>query len=215
MFDAVLSFSVLVSAIIFIFTEISLEAYVGALISVFIIKAGIEMMIETLDDILGRRADTDMTKEIKEILESESEVRGAYDLILNNYGPGKNYASVHLELPDTMTVEEVDILTRRVQSKVFKQTGTILVGVGVYSFNTKDGEEAEIRNHIMELVMSHEWALQLHGFYVNIEDREMRLDVVMSFDIDYDEGVNIIKADVLNSYPNYSVYIAPDVDISD
>lgn len=214
-FDAVLSFSVLVSAIIFIFTEISLEAYVGALISVFIIKAGIEMMIETLDDILGRRADTDMTKEIKEILESESEVRGAYDLILNNYGPGRNYASVHLELPDTMTVEEVDILTRRVQSKVFKQTGTILVGVGVYSFNTKDGEEAEIRNHIMELVMSHEWALQLHGFYVNIEDREMRFDVVMSFDIDYDEGVNIIKADVLNSYPNYSVYIAPDVDISD
>lgn len=173
------------------------------------------MMIETLDDILGRRADTDMTKEIKEILESESEVRGAYDLILNNYGPGRNYASVHLELPDTMTVEEVDILTRRVQSKVFKQTGTILVGVGVYSFNTKDGEEAEIRNHIMELVMSHEWALQLHGFYVNIEDREMRFDVVMSFDIDYDEGVNIIKADVLNSYPNYSVYIAPDVDISD
>ena len=43
----------------------------------------------------------------------------------------------------------------------------------------------------------------------------MRFDVVMSFDIDYDEGVNIIKADVLNSYPNYSVYIAPDVDISD
>lgn len=215
MFDAVLSLSVLISAIIFIFTQISLEAYVGALISAFIIKAGIEMMLETLDDILGKRSDAEITKKIKEILEAEPEVRGAYDLILNNYGPGKNYASVHLELPDIMTVEDVDILTRRLQSKVLKQTGTILVGVGVYSFNTKNGEESKIRNHIMDLVMSHEWALQLHGFYADIEAKEIRFDVVMSFDIDYDEGINILKSDIEPFYPDYSVYISPDIDISD
>ena len=215
MFDAVLSLSVLISAIIFIFTQISLEAYVGALISAFIIKAGIEMMLETLDDILGKRADAEITKKIKEILEAEPEVRGAYDLVLNNYGPGKNYASVHLELPDIMTVEDVDILTRRLQSKVLKQTGTILVGVGVYSFNTKNGEESKIRNHIMDLVMSHEWALQLHGFYADIEAKEIRFDVVMSFDIDYDEGINILKSDIEPFYPDYSVYISPDIDISD
>lgn len=215
MFDAVLSLSVLISAIIFIFTQISLEAYVGALISAFIIKAGIEMMLETLDDILGKRSDAEITKKIKEILEAEPEVRGAYDLVLNNYGPGKNYASVHLELPDIMTVEDVDILTRRLQSKVLKQTGTILVGVGVYSFNTKNGEESKIRNHIMDLVMSHEWALQLHGFYADIEAKEIRFDVVMSFDIDYDEGINILKSDIEPFYPDYSVYISPDIDISD
>ncbi|MGP1441643.1 MAG: cation diffusion facilitator family transporter [Anaerovoracaceae bacterium] len=215
MFDAVLSLSVLISAIIFIFTQISLEAYVGALISAFIIKAGIEMMLETLDDILGKRADAEITKKIKEILEAEPEVRGAYDLVLNNYGTGKNYASVHLELPDIMTVEDVDILTRRLQSKVLKQTGTILVGVGVYSFNTKNGEESKIRNHIMDLVMSHEWALQLHGFYADIEAKEIRFDVVMSFDIDYDEGINILKSDIEPLYPDYSVYISPDIDISD
>ena len=215
MFDAVLSLSVLISAIIFIFTQISLEAYVGALISAFIIKAGIEMMLETLDDILGKRADAEITKKIKEILEAEPEVRGAYDLVLNNYGPGKNYASVHLELPDIMTVEDVDILTRRLQSKVLKQTGTILVGVGVYSFNTKNGEESKIQNHIMDLVMSHEWALQLHGFYADIEAKEIRFDVVMSFDIDYDEGINILKSDIEPFYPDYSVYISPDIDISD
>ena len=60
-FDAVLSLSVLASALIFVFTGISLEAYVGVVISCFIIKAGIDMMKETLDDILGVRI---LTEEI-------------------------------------------------------------------------------------------------------------------------------------------------------
>lgn len=47
----------------------------------------------------------------------EDHVRDAHDLFLFNYGPNKNYASVHIELPDTMKVDEVDILTRRIQSK--------------------------------------------------------------------------------------------------
>ncbi|MBQ3318894.1 MAG: cation transporter, partial [Spirochaetia bacterium] len=58
-FDAILSASVLASAVIFLVFGISLEAYVGALISFFIIKAGYEMMTETLDDILGQRADSE------------------------------------------------------------------------------------------------------------------------------------------------------------
>ena len=65
LFDAILSFSVLVCAILYMVFHISLEAYVGLVISAFIIKSGLEMMKETLDDILGHRADPEMTKEIK------------------------------------------------------------------------------------------------------------------------------------------------------
>ncbi len=119
MFDAILSTSVLASAIIYFTTKISLEAYVGVLISGVIIKAGIGMMTDALNDILGKRADIETIKKIKELLVEEPEVRGAYDLIIHNYGPNKNLASVHLELPDTMTVEQVDVLTRKLQTKIF------------------------------------------------------------------------------------------------
>lgn len=129
--DAVLSASVFATAIIFVSTKISLEAYVGVIISVVIIKSAIEMMIETINDILGQRADYETSRKIKALLCEEPEIRGAYDLFINNYGPGTNYASVHIELPDTMTVDEVDSLTRRVQMKVYKETGIMLVGVGV------------------------------------------------------------------------------------
>ena len=215
MFDAVLSFSVLVSAVIFMVLHISLEAYVGVVIAIFIIKSGIEMMSETLDDILGRRPDAELTKAIKHVLNEEPEVRGAFDLFLNDYGPDRYYASVHLELPDTMTVEQVDILTRRVQARVYKETGVILTGVGVYSYNTKNDEAAEIRNNVMKAVLSHDWALQVHGFFVDTQKREMRFDVVMSFDIDPKEGIETICKEVKALYPDYSVVAAPDVDLTD
>ena len=91
LFDAILSSSVLASAIFFLLTGISLEAWVGVIISGFIIKAGIEMLSDTLSDILGRRADENVSREIKRILNEEPAVRGAYDLFLHNYGPDKDY----------------------------------------------------------------------------------------------------------------------------
>lgn len=214
-FDAVLSLSVLLSALLYIATGVSLEAWVGAVISAVIIKAGVEMMIDTLNDILGKRADPETTVRIKRLLSEEPEVRGAYDLFLNNYGPDKNYGSVHLELPDTMTVDEVDVLTRRVQEKIYAETGVILTGVGVYSYNTGDNEAAGIRNRVMETVLSHDWALQLHGFFVDMENKEMRFDVVMSFEIDRQEGVEVLTEEIRKLYPDFHVSIVSDVDISD
>ncbi len=215
LFDAVISASVLASAIIYLTTKVSLEAYVAVIISIFIIKAGNEIMAETISEILGKRADADLTKKVKEILNREPEVRGAYDLLLNNYGPNKNYASVHLELPDTMTVDEVDVLTRKLEMNVYKETGIILTGVGVYSYNTSDTEVAHIRNEVQEMVMAHDWSLQMHGFYLDIEKHTMRFDVVLSFDIDQKEGIDIIRKEVGEAYPEYELNIIADVDIAD
>lgn len=212
LFDAILSSSVLASAIVYLIWNVSLEAYVGVVIAVIIIKAGVEMMIETLNDILGKRNDKEEAAAIKHLICEEPEVRGAYDLIMYNYGPNKNYASVHLELPDTMTVDEVDALTRRVQANVIRQTGVILTGVGVYSYNTSDDEAATMRNTIQKTVLAHDWALQLHGFYADTEQKTLRFDVVVSFDIDRAEAVATLTEEVQQLYPDYTLMIVPDID---
>ena len=214
MFDAILSASVLACAIIFMITGISLEAFVGAVISVIIIKSGVEMMIETLNEILGVRADQETTDRIKELLTGEEEVQGAYDLIMFNYGPDKNLASVHLELPDTMSVREVDRLTRKLERKVYKETGVVLVAVGVYSYNTGDDEAARIQKDVRERVLAHDWAVQLHGFYVDVETKEMTFDVVISFDISPREALSVLYEEMKKAYPDYKIVIAPDVDVS-
>ena len=212
LFDAILSASVLASAIIYLIWGISLEAYVGVIISVFIIKAGVEMMIETVNDILGKRGDKEETDRIKKLICEEPEVRGAYDLIMFNFGPNKNYASVHIELSDTMTVDKVDELTRRIQAKIYLNTGVILTGVGVYSYNTSDNETAKIRNAVQKIVLEHDWALQLHGFYADTENKTIRFDVVVSFDIDRAEALDILTKEVSSQFPGYSLQIVPDID---
>ena len=212
LFDAVLSASVLASAVVYLLWNVSLEAYVGVVISVFIVKAGVEMMIETVNDILGKRTDKEETDRVKALLCEEEDVRGAYDLIMYNYGPNKNYASVHLELPDIMTVEDVDKLTRRVQAKVYQETGVILTGVGVYSYNTTDHETVKIRNAVQKAVLEHEWALQLHGFHADAQNKTIRFDVVLSFDIDRAEAIGILTQEIHSMYPDYALLIVPDID---
>ena len=214
-FDAVLSASVLASAIIYLLFHISLEAYVGVVIAIFIIRAGLEMLSETLDDILGKRNDEEIGKQIRKLIREEPEIRGAYDLILYNYGPNKNYGSVHIELPDTMTVEDADIITRKVQAKVYRETGVILTGVGVYSFNTTNKEAVQIRNAVQKAVFSHDWALQMHGFYADTEKKTIRFDVVVSFDVRPEEAVGELYQQIHEMYPEYELQIIPDIDVLD
>ena len=142
-------------------------------------------------------------------------MRGAYDLILTNYGPDKNLGSVHLELPDTMTIEQFDTLTRKVQHRVYCETGVILTGIGAYSYNTSNEEVAAIRNTVQETVMAHDWALQLHGFYLDMAAKEMRFDVVTSFDVDPDESIRTLTEEIQELYPDYKLHILHDVDVSD
>ena len=215
MFDAILSASVLASALIFVFTGVSLEAWVGTVISAFIIKAGIEMLRDTLDDILGRRADSELTKHIKEHILEFPEVRGAYDLFINNYGPNRDYASIHIELPDTMTVEQVDVLTRKIQTTIYKETGVILTGIGVYSYNTTNDEATAIRNDVQDTIMKHDWVLQMHGFYADTNEKKIRFDVVLSFEIPTKEALATLNKELKEKYPDYEMQIAPDIDISD
>lgn len=212
--DAALSLAVLLTALLYTFKGISLEAYVGVVISGFIIKAGYEMISDTVKDILGRRANVEVSNKIKEIISEEPDVLGAYDLFIHDYGPDKAYASVHVELPDNMTVDKVDVLTRKLTDRVYRETGVILTGVGVYSRNT-DAKAERIRRDIEKIVMAHEWALQMHGFYIDEERKIIRFDVVMSFDVSHSEGIKTICEEVKEIYPEYDLVIVPDIDITD
>lgn len=213
MLDAVLSGTVVISAIIYIKWGLSLEAYVGLVLAILIIKAGLEMMLVTLDDILGKRGDKDTVKRIKEIICKEPEVRGAYDLTMFNYGPNKEYASVHIELPDTMTVNKVDEISRRIQERVYSESGVTLTGISVYSHNTSNDEAAGIRDGIRDIIANYDWALQMHGFYLDVASQSIRFDLVVSFDGYQPEKMDILKEEINKKYPEYRLFIVPDIDV--
>ena len=154
LFDAALSASVLLAAVVFTFTGISLEAYVGVVISAVIIKAGVEMFTETLDDILGHRPDSELSRGIKRTICTDPAVLGAYDLLIDDYGPNLTVAAVHVEVPDTTTAAEIDAMTRRLQQAVIEEHGVVLATVGIYSRNTSDDVVTEMRSEEIKHVIS-------------------------------------------------------------
>jgi cation diffusion facilitator family transporter len=214
--DSVISASTLVAAVIFLLTGLSLEAWLGAVISVIIIKSGIEMLRETLSEILGERADISLAKEIKKTVLSFPEVSGAYDLVLHNYGPDNYNGSIHIEVPDTLSAAELDELIRAITMKVYTEENVILTAIGVYSLNTKDEKAVGMRNEISSLVLSKENVLQMHGFYVNEEKKTIRFDVIVSFDAKDRRAVyDAICSEVAALYPDYSLEIVLDTDFSE
>ena len=187
--DSIISASTLVAAGIFLIFHVSLEAWLGAVISVVIIKSGVEMLKDTISQILGEKNDPELARSIKRTVTSFPDVQGAYDLVLNNYGPDAWNGSIHIEVPDTYSADQLDRLLRSIQVTVYQRHRVILTAIGVYSVNTRDPEVIEAQRKVREILFSHEHVKQLHGFY--------------------------LVRDVQRAFPDYALQVAMDTDFAE
>jgi len=96
--DVISTTAVLVSLIICKVTGFNIDGYMGCLVALFIIWSGIQLVRETSSTLLGEVADKEMVDEILEIIRREPGVLGVHDLMVHNYGPGKIFASAHVEV---------------------------------------------------------------------------------------------------------------------
>jgi len=211
LFDAVISSSVLASALICKFTGVNLEAFVGVIISAFIIRAGIEMLLDTIDDILGKRVDRELVTAVKKTVCQDSAVMGAYDLILHSYGPDRFIGSIHVEVPAEMTAAEIDTMERRITDAVYIEHGIVLAGIGIYS-SAKCHED--LRSKVTSIIHTHDGVLQIHGFYADPEKKTMSFDIILDFEIEDRTAVLAeIRRDVQAEYPDWTLNITMDLDI--
>ncbi|MBR3438241.1 MAG: cation transporter [Clostridia bacterium] len=211
--DSVISASTLAAAIVFLVFHISVEAWLGAVIGVIIVKSGIDMLRETLSKILGESADAELAKNIKSTVLSFPEISGAYDLVLHNYGPETYTGSVHIEIPDTLSADDLDKLIRKVTVEVYEKYDVILTGVGIYSVNTKNPAAIEARERVREIVMNIPNILELHGFYLDENEKTIRFDIVISFDAgDRNAVYKEVCEKVGAEFPGYTLQIVMDTD---
>ncbi len=212
--DAFLSFSTLIAVVISLIWHISLEGYLGVIISLIIIKSAIEILKDTINDMIGVRADDELVKKIKKEINSYNEVLGVYDLSMHNYGPNKIIASAHIELDDKMNVCDVHRLTRRIEIAIYSKFGIILT-LGVYASNN-DKKYQQIRKNIKEILSDYPNIIQTHGFYVDEEYHLISIDLIFNFDEKNPEKcVDEIKKKLKEKYHEYDFSIILDADISD
>ncbi|MBR0266333.1 MAG: cation transporter [Clostridia bacterium] len=216
MLDSIISASTLVAAAIYLIFHVSLEAWLGAIIALVIIKSGVGMLRETLSQILGERADAELAREIKASVVSYPQVSGAYDLVLHNYGPDAYNGSIHIEVPDTLSADDLDKLIRTITVDVYKKHNVLLTAIGVYSVNTRNPEAVAAREKVTGIVMSHAHILQIHGFYYDQAEKKIRFDIVVSFSApDRHQVYSEVCADVQKAYPDFTLQIAMDTDFSE
>ena len=214
--DSIISASTLAAAVIYLFFHISLEAWLGAIISAVIVKSGLDMLRDTVSEILGERIDAETAQSVKDTICQTEGVRGAYDLVINNYGPNRQIGSVHIEVPDTMTVGELDGLEREISKNVFIKHHLILTGISVYSMNMGDKEAVRVETGVRKILEAYPDVLQMHGFFLDKKDKTMKFDIIISYDAQNREQLyKEIMKKVAATFPEYTPQVQLDFDISD
>lgn len=214
--DSIVSASTLAAAVIFILSDISLEAWVGTVIALLVVRTGIELLRDTLSDILGRRILPEESLAIKDTVRSFDGVLGAYDLILHSYGPETMMGSIHVEVPEDMDAKSIDKLERMVSKEVFARHNVILTAVGIYSTNMKGDTVGKMAAAIKDMVSRHDDVLQMHGLFIDPEDSSIVFDIIISFDCaDREAECDKIRQEVQSRYPGYDVAVTLDSDVSE
>ena len=161
-------------------------------------------------------ADAQLAREISKTVCSFPEVKGAYDLVLNNYGPDRFNGSIHIEVPDTCSVNRIDELIREISAVVYEKHDIILTAISIYSINSKDEEIASLRKGIAEIISDYPEILGMHALSLQKEDKTVRVDLVVSLDAKdraavFGQAVNRIE----KKFPEYSFYAVMDTDFSE
>lgn len=215
LFDAFLSLGTLIAIIVALIWQVNIEGYIGVIIGLFMIKSGIDVLRGSLSSIIGERTSKETSEAIKKLVCSNPEVKGAYDLIVNNYGPDRGIGSIHIEVDDNLTAKEIHPLTRRIAAQVYNEFGIIMT-IGIYASNSSDSEIVKIRDAIRDEVFSHSTIKQMHGFYVDQESKTISFDLIVDFkDKDSTKLIKEIHDKLVDKFPDYHFYIVEDKDFTD
>jgi cation diffusion facilitator family transporter len=217
LFDALLSLGTLVAIVVSLASQgkINIEGYIGIVIGLFMIKSGIDVLRQSLSSIIGERTSKETSDAIKHLVCENPEVKGAYDLIVNNYGPDRGVGSIHIEVDDKMTAKDIHPLTRKIAGEVYEKFGIIMT-IGIYASNNSDPLINKIRNDIQQVVLQHPTIKQIHGFYCDQEIKAISFDVIVDFkDKDAPRLIKEIHDTLQSKYPDYTFYIVEDKDFTD
>jgi cation diffusion facilitator family transporter len=210
LFDAVITLATLVSAGIMLLWNVSIDGYLGAAISLVIIKAGIEMLASPINELLGTSTPAELTKQIVKEVSDFDGVLGVYDLILHNYGPDVRIGSLHINVYDTLSAHDIHGLTRKITTQLYANHGIIMT-VGVYAVATGDNKNAELQTLVTQTLAAHKELVQVHGFYFSERDNMLSVDVVPDISVHDDAAlIRQLSSELQPLAPGMQVVVVVD-----
>ncbi len=215
LFDAVITLSTLVSAGIMLIWNVSLDGILGALISIAIIKAGIEMLASPVNELLGARVSQELIHNIKQEVMAFDDVHGVFDIILHNYGPDVYIGSLHISVYDTMNADEIHGLSRRISEQLLEHYGIVMT-IGIYSISTGDNKRGQLQSAVVQALTKHKEVQQIHGFCYFDEEHRISVDVVPHISVRNEAALlSQLTSELKNLIPDEEITIVIDHNYSE
>ena len=181
--DVISTSAVLLSVIIGKFANINLDGPVGIVVALFIIWSGIGLVKETIAPILGQAPDSELVKEIEKIVTSDEYTLGIHDLIVHDYGPGRLFASLHIEVDGAKDIFEIHDRIDNLEYKVYQELG-VMLSIHMDPVDTKDPNVFRAKEYLEELVRDTDGVINFHD--VRVVSGPTHTNVVFDIVVDFD-----------------------------
>ena len=192
--DSYISIITIGVAVVFLLTGVSLDAYAGVVMSAIILKAGVEVLLKIVSELIGRPGEKELATKIYQRVRATPGVVGAADMMLHNYGPNAWSGSVNVEIDHAKSVGEVYAMLHELQLGIMHEEHVTMV-FGVYAVDDDHVETRRIRRTILEYVKAHEHVKSFHAVYLEPGTNRLYCDLVVDYEL-ADWGV--LRADFLD-----------------
>lgn len=215
--DSISTLGVLIALLITKLTGVNIDPYAGIIIAGFILFSGIDIARRTIHPLLGEPADPETVKKIVDMVLSYEDFVGVHDIVVHSYGPGRIFASLHVEVPNDIDLvhchEQIDLCERQISQEL----GIELV-IHMDPTVTDDEQVNQTRQLVIQKIKQIDDRLSIHDFRMVEGEKRTNLifDVVVpvSFKIKNAELIEKIDQSVKEINPKYHCVVTVDTDLS-
>ena len=163
--------------------QLSVDGYLGLIVALIIAKAGFEVLKEATDRLLGFEPTAERVQEIINFVESKAGILGTHDLMIHDYGPGHEYASIHVEVDakqDAMTIHNMIDRVERQALKELQLKLTIHMDPIVVNEQT-----LALQQRLVAVIQAYDESFSLYDIRIDVENRKIGFDVQVPHDVKY------------------------------
>lgn len=210
--DSIVSVITIVSSLLFLIFGWNIDAYAGIITALIILKAGFDVLKDTVSELLGRPGKQELAGELYREIRGTEGILNAADLMLHNYGPDAYSGSVNVEIDHKKTVGEIYGFLHELQLRIMREYGVVLV-FGIYAVDQDRPELNALRRTIGEFIRTHEHVKSFHALYLQPETDRVYLDFVVDYALrDWDDLKNEFLAYMAEKYPEKEIVLTVETE---
>ncbi len=163
--DVLSTFATLVSLCLSLVTDLPIDGIIGMIVSLMVLKSGIDIFKDTVNPLLGQAPDKQLVQDIHDFVLSFDKVQGIHDFMMHDYGPGRQYMTLHAEVNSNDNImeihDQIDLIEREVLEKF-----NILTTIHMDPIDMDDELTNQLKNQVSELVKSIHSEYSIHDFRI-------------------------------------------------